>query len=94
MNCERCGQREATVSTFVVLEEAAEYWELCEKCFQLTAAEQEAAGYELAKGDPEGTVRQAEANLGRPLTPPERRAFDEHLGLGHSIQPNDGPERS
>lgn len=71
MNCQRCGQSEATIDTFVVLEDTAEYWDLCEPCCQLTAAEQEAAAYERAQGDPASTVRQMEANLGRALTPTE-----------------------
>jgi hypothetical protein len=44
MDCQRCGQREATISTFVVDAGTAEYWELCETCCEFLTAENEAAG--------------------------------------------------
>jgi protein-arginine kinase activator protein McsA len=87
-NCERCGERKATTPTFVVIQDSAEYWELCETCCDLMVAENEAAGRRRVQADPAGTVRQMETNLGRPLTSEELRAFDEYLaGSG----PNEAP---
>jgi protein-arginine kinase activator protein McsA len=79
MNCDRCGQRKATTPTFIVAENAAEYWQLCETCCGRAVAENEAAGLQRVRADPAGTIRQMEANLRRTLTLEERRAFDDYL---------------
>jgi protein-arginine kinase activator protein McsA len=79
MDCQRCGQRKATTRTFVVNQDTAEYWELCEPCFELNCGESEAAGLARAQADPAATLRQMEANLGRALTAAERAAVNEYL---------------
>jgi protein-arginine kinase activator protein McsA len=79
VRCERCKQREATDTTFIVTHDTNEYWQLCKTCYELGVAENEAAGLQRAQADPAGTMRQMEANLGRALTLEERSAVEEYL---------------
>ena len=55
---------------------------------RLTAwAQMRMAGFERARADPAATVRQTEANLGRPLTPAEPAAVDEYLSRPARLPP-------